>query len=167
MPKKPNKFKITKAKKQKEQKEQREQEEENNPRFIGNYARSPRRERSPEEKKEYKKLALFLLMWSVFVASVYFAFVRIEDEFLMTVVMIAYLALSVVFFFLWLIFNGGISKFDASEYQKPAEMGYDEFCGFIEKLTERHRKSKYFLAVSVPFIVVMLVDFLMIIWGGD
>jgi len=37
-------------------------------------------------------------------------------------------------------------------------MGYDEYCGILEKLKERQRKAKYFLILFIPFIVVMLAD---------
>ena len=148
----------------KKYKVKKEKEQEDYSRFVGKYARSPRRERTPEEKKEYKKLALFLLIWSVFIASLYFAFVRLENETVMFVVMLVYLILGMALFFVWLVFNGGFKKVDVTKYEKPDDMGYYEFCKFIDKIKERQRKSKYFLILFMPFIVVMLVDYLLIRW---
>ena len=147
MAKKHKKYKI---------KKKEEQEEENSPysRFLGKYAQSPRRERTPEEKKEYKKLALFLFVWIIFVASVYYACVQLEFAPVMPIYTIA----GVVLFVVWLIYNGGFKKIDVAKYEKPVEMGYDEFCRFIDKLKERQRKAKYFLILFIPFIVVMLAD---------
>lgn len=153
------KYKVKKAKEQ-------EQDEENNEdsaysRFHGSYARSPRRERPPEQKREYKKLALFLLVWSVFVSSVYYACVQLEFYPVMPIYTFTGFALFIV----WLIFNGGFKKIDIEKFEKPEEMGYDEYCLRIEKLKERQRKSKYFLILFLPFLVAMLVDLLIMIWS--
>jgi len=126
--------------------------------FLGKYAQSQRKRRTPEEKKEYKKLALFLLVWSSFVGSVYYAVVQLENESLMLGVMIAYQVIAVALFLIWLIYNGGFKKIDVEKYEKPDDMGYDEFCNFIDKLKERQRKAKYLLILFIPFIVVLLMD---------
>lgn len=127
-----------------------------------------KRTRTPEEKREYKKLAVFLLVWVIFVFSVYFAVVRYceqkEDEFLMSVVMPVYAGAGILFFLLWMIFNGGLKKFDITGYEKPESMGYDEFCNILKKLEARHRQSKYFMAVFMPFFMVFLIDYLLIKW---
>ncbi|MCL2096787.1 MAG: hypothetical protein FWH10_07790 [Oscillospiraceae bacterium] len=130
-----------------------------------------RRERSPEQRAEHKKLALFLVGWFILVAAVYFAFTGYFDGLGSDYVPVGgiiflyvYLILGVVFFLLWLVFNGGFKKFDAERYEKPDEMGYDEFCGIIEKLKERQRKSKYFMALFMPFVIVMPLDFLIMRW---
>ena len=96
--------------------------------------------------------------WIILVASVYYACVQLEFELILPI----YTVLSVVLFFVWLVFNGGFKKVDVDKYEKPADMGYDEFCRFIDKLKERQRKAKYFLILFIPFIVVMLVDWWLI-----
>ena len=127
-----------------------------------------KRERTPEEKSEYKKLAVFLLLWFVFIFSAYFAFVQYceqaGNESVMSVVMAVYAVCGVAFFLLWMIFNGGLQKFDAARYDKPDDMGYDEFCKILDKLKERHRQSKYFMIVFMPFFMVFLIDYLLIKW---
>ena len=145
-----------KVKKAKEQEQEQNQKDTVYSRFIGEYARSKsqKRERTPDEKKEYKKIALFLVGWVILVASVYYACVQLEFELIMPI----YTVLGVVLFFVWLIYNGGFKKVDVDKYEKPVEMGYDEFYRFIEKLKERQRKAKYFLILFIPFIIVMLVD---------
>ena len=125
-----------------------------------------RRERTPEEIKEYKKIALFLVGWFILVASVYFAFVQLESEPVMNVVFITYITLGVVFFLFWMVFNGGVKKFDASRYEKPDDMGYDEFCRILDILKKRQKKSKYFMVIFMPFFMVMLIDLLIIIWSS-
>lgn len=122
--------------------------------FIGRYARSPRRERTPEQIKEYKKLAALLVGWSILVASVYYTCTQLEFRPILPIYTVALYAL----FLAWLIFNGGFKKVDVEQYEKPEEMGYDEFCAFIDKLKERQRKAKYFLALFFPFLAVMLID---------
>ena len=132
--------------------------------------RTQKRQRTPEEIKEYKKLALILFPWLVLIISVYFAFVRYSlqerNPDMMTAVMCAYLGLGIAFFFLWMVFNGGLKKFDASAFEKPEEMGYDEFCAVMEKLKKRHRQSKYFMIIGMPFIIALLIDLIMIVWGN-
>jgi len=163
--------------------EEEEQENLSYSRFVGKYARSPRKERTPEEKKEYAKLALFLVGWTILLAAVYMVFVRIENNnyedyinifgtnegykmsVMFTVVLYVYLIAGVSLFFVWLIFNGGFKKVDVTKYEKPDEMGYDEFCGFIDKLKKRQKKAKYYLVLFMPFIIILLVDFVMIFWG--
>jgi len=68
-------------------------------------------------------------------------------------------------FVVWLIYNGGFKKPDYTQYEKPDEMGYDEYCALLDKLKERQRKAKYFLALFVPFFLIMLVDYVLIFWG--
>ena len=168
---------MAKSKKFKFKKGKEEEKPEDNSlysRFIGGYARSQRKERTPEQKKEYKKLALFLVVWFVFVSSVYYAGIRLEESYWIShhltsgipVIILIYMILGFSLFFVWLIFNGGFKKIDLEKFEKPAEMGYDEYCRRIEQLKERQRKSKYFLILFLPFIVVMLVDFLIIVWGA-
>jgi len=171
LPKKIKKYRA-KRKNEPEDDKENENEEPKSSGFFGKYARMPRRERTPEQKKEYKKLAAFLFGWCSFVAAVYILFVQIElnnlayldsagaePEFpMMGVVMLAYLILGAALFLVWLIFNGGFKKIDVSKYEKPEDMGYDEFCKFTDKLKERQRKSKYFLILFMPFIIVLLVD---------
>ena len=166
----PKKIKKYKAKRKNGPEEEKEEPAASG--FFGKYARAPRKERTAEQKKEYKRLAVFLLGWWGFVAAVYILFVQIENnhlayldsigaehEFsLMFAVMLIYLILGVALFGVWLIFNGGFKKIDVTKFEKPDDMGYDEFCKFIDKLKERQRKAKYFLILFMPFIVVLLVD---------
>jgi len=159
----PKKLKKYKAKRKKDP----EKEEQPHSGFIGKYARSPRRrERTPEEKKEYKKLALLLLGWLVLVASVYFTGIQIEQahwernqitEGIPFTPLICFIA-GIALFFVWLIFNGGFKKIDVTQYEKPDEMGYDEYCAIIDKIKERQKKAKYYLILFFPFFVVLLVD---------
>jgi hypothetical protein len=122
--------------------------------FIGKYARSAKRERTPEQIREYKKLGALLVGWAILVASVYYTCARLYFEPIMLIYTVAGYGL----FGVWLIFNGGFKKVDVEKYEKPDEMGYDEFCAFIGKLKERQRKAKYFLALFFPFLAVMLID---------
>jgi len=159
---------LAKKYKLKKRRQEEEQEQDNSlqSRFIGDYARSPRRERTPEEKKEYKKLALFLVGWFILVASVYFACIQIEEAYWIRnrivdgipVTVLVYMILAAVFFLIWLVFNGGFKKIDFEKYEKPDEMGYDEYQRIIDKLKERQKKAKYFLILFMPFFMVMLID---------
>ena len=168
MPKK-KKYKMKKGKKQ------QDEQEENSPysRFMGEYARSAKRERTPEQKKEYKKLALFLVAWVILVASVYIAGIQIEnfyweknpDAAAIPYTTLIYTIAGLVLFFVWLIYNGGFKKVDVTKYEKPDEMGYDEFCKFIDKLKERQRKAKYFFVLFIPFPLIMITDYIIIVWG--
>jgi len=173
------KKKKFKAKKQNREideiEEQRKKENSPYSRFIGEYGRSQRKERTPEEKKEYRKLALFLVAWTILLASFYVMGIQIEQLYwnnqpfipdtVIPVTSLIYLILGAVFFFIWLIFNGGFKKIDVTKFEKPDDMGYDEFCKFIDKLKERQRKSKYFLILFLPFIIILLMDYLIMVWG--
>ena len=166
----PKKIKKYKAKKKKDA--EIDKNEESASSGFDRYGRPPRRERTPEEKKEYKKLALMLIVWWTLVASVYYMFVQIENgklksfeetgaepEFsMMFAVMLVYLILGAALFLVWLIYNGGFKKIDVTKYEKPDDMGYDEFCRFIGKLKERQKKAKYILILFLPFILVLLMD---------
>ncbi|MCL2814256.1 MAG: hypothetical protein FWD23_06625, partial [Oscillospiraceae bacterium] len=122
-------------------------EEENLP-----YGRLPKKKRTPEQINEYKKLGLLLVGWAILTASVYIVCVRFEFYPILPIYTFGGAAL----FFVWLIFNGGFKKIDLEKIEKPDEMGYDEFCKFIDKLKERQRKAKYFLVLFFPFLVIML-----------
>jgi len=131
-------------------KEESQKEEE----FVGKYVRPPKKERTPEQIKEYKKLGLLLVGWAILAASVYMVCVQLEFYPIMPIYTFGGAAL----FLTWLIFNGGFKKIELDKIEKPEEMGYDEFCRFIDKLKERQRKAKYFLALFLPPLVIMLVD---------
>jgi len=151
MPKKIHKYKLKKAKKDKEEEKPAIRE---------------KRRRAPEEIKEYKKLAIFLIGWLVFVAAVYIACLQIEEAHWVKnqisegipITPLVYMIVGFALFLVWLVYNGGFKKIDYTQYEKPDEMGYDEYCGILDKLKERQRKAKYFLILFIPFIVVMLAD---------
>jgi maltodextrin utilization protein YvdJ len=129
-----------------------------NPGFFGD---RPRRVRTPEEKREYLKLFLFLITWIIFLTGIYMVCLQLQFEYIMP----AYFALGVILFGVWLIFNGGFKKPDIDKIEKPEETSYEDFCAFIDKLKERQRKSKYFLVLFIPFPMIMLVDYVIIVWG--
>ena len=130
--------------------------EENSPyaRFIGKYGQSPKKKRTPEQIKEYKKIALLLVGWAILAASAYIVCIRLEFYPILPIYTFAGAALFIV----WLVCNGGFKKIDLEKIEKPDEMGYDEFCKFIDKLKERQRKAKYFLVLFFPLLVIMLLD---------
>lgn len=121
---------------------------------LEEYKKPPKKKRTPEQIREYKKLGLLLSGWTVLTASVYIVCVRLEFYPILPIYTFGGAAL----FFVWLIFNGGFKKIDLEKIEKPDEMGYDEFCKFIDKLKERQRRAKYFLVLFFPFLVIMIVD---------
>ena len=151
MPKKNQKYKLKRTKKEKEDEKPPAGE---------------KRRRTPEEIKEYKKLAVFLFGWLILVAALYIACIQIEEAHWVKnqlsegipVTPLVYTIVGAALFLVWLIYNGGFKKIDFTQYEKPDEMGYDEYYGILEKLKERQRKAKYFLILFIPFIVVMLAD---------
>lgn len=155
MPKYKKKYKLKRIR------DDEEPEVSPNSRFVGKYGQSPRKERTPEEKREYKKLALYLIGWTIILATVYMTCVMLEFRPIMLIYTIAGGAL----FLVWLIFNGGFKQIDVTKYEKPDEMGYDEYCRIIDKLKERQRKAKYYLILFLPFLLIMLVDYVIIFWG--
>jgi predicted nucleic acid-binding Zn ribbon protein len=148
------KYKLKKA-------PEEEKEDSTSSRFIGKFGQSPRKERTPEERKEYKKLALYLVGWTILLTAIYMTCVTLEFRPVMPIYTIA----GGVFFIVWLIFNGGFKKPDYTQYEKPDEMGYDEYCTLLDKLKERQRKAKYFMVLFLPFFLIMLVDYVIIFWG--
>lgn len=131
------------------------------PQNTGFFANRPKRERTPEEKREYLKLFLFLVTWVVLLTGIYMVCLQLEFEPILPI----YLGLGIILFFVWLIYNGGIKKPDIDKIEKPEETSYEDFCAFIDKLKERQRKAKYFLVLFIPFPMIMLVDFTIMAWG--
>ena len=130
-----------------------------NPGFFGD---RPKKERSPQEQREYLKLFLFMVTWVIFLSGVYMVCNRLEFEPVFPV----YTGLGVVLFFVWFIYNGGFKKPDVDKIEKPEETSYEDFCAFIDKLKERQRKAKYFLILFIPFPMIMLVHYVIIVWGA-
>jgi hypothetical protein len=147
---------LAKKKKYKIKKEEREPEKKSTPysRFAEQYNQRPKKKRTPEQIKEYKKIGLLLAGWAVVSASAYIVCVRLEFYPILPIYTFGGAAL----FFVWLIFNGGFKKIDLEKIEKPEEMGYDEFCKFTDKIKERQKKAKYFLVFFLPLFVIMLVD---------
>jgi len=127
------------------------------------YGESPKKEHTAEEKREYRKLMLYLIGWVIITAGIYMTCVKLEFKYILPV----YEGLGIILFFVWLVFNGGFKKPDLEKYEKPDDMGYDEFCKFIDKLKARQKKSKYFLILFIPFPLIMLIDYVIIVWGDN
>ena len=125
------------------------------------YGQSPKKERTSEEKREYLKLFLYLAGWTIFLAGIYITCSRLDFK----PVMFIYTAAGCALFLVWLVFNGGLKKIDIDKYEKPDGMGYDEFCRLRDKLKERQKKSKYYLILFIPFPLIMLTDYIIIVWG--
>jgi hypothetical protein len=125
------------------------------------YGQSPGKERTPEQKREYLKLFLFLCGWFIFVFAIYMSCINLE----FAPILYIYYGLGIALFLVWLIFNGGFKKIDADKYEKPDDMGYDEFCKFIEKLKRRQKRAKYFMILFIPFPCSMLLEYTMMVWG--
>lgn len=121
-----------------------------------------RREVTPEQKKEYLKLFIFLLLWSLLLTAIYMTCIRLEFE----PIMLIYTAAGGILFLVWLIFNGGVRKIDISKYEKPPEMGYDEFHSFTEKLRERQKRAKIWMVLYMPFLFILAIDYIIIIWSS-
>ena len=120
-----------------------------------------RRERTPEELREYGKLFLMLVGWIILLAAIYMVCIQLEFAYILPI----YLILGVVFFFVWLVYNGGFKKMDLEKIEKPKETSYEEFIVFMNRLKERQRKAKYFLIVFLPFFLIMLMDYTIMAWG--
>lgn len=125
------------------------------------YGQSPRKERTPEEKREYLKLMLYLLGWIILLSAIYMTCVQVGFQYIMLI----YTVLGGALFIVWLVFNGGFKKIDIDKYEKPEEMGYDEFHRLRNKLKQRQKKSKYYLILFIPFPLIMLMDYIIIVWG--
>ena len=120
-----------------------------------------RRERTPEEMREYGKLFLMLVGWIILLSAIYMVAIQLEFAYILPI----YLIFGVVFFFVWLVYNGGFKKLDIEKIEKPEETSYEEFIVFINRLKERQRKAKYFLIVFLPFFLIMLMDYTIMAWG--
>ena len=137
------------------------------------YGQMMKKDRTPEEKREYLKLFLYLIGWIVLLAGIYITCVQLEKSYWernqiverLPYTSLVYLILGFVLFCVWLIFNGGFKKIDIDKYEKPDDMGYDEFCQLRDKLKDRQKKSKYYLILFIPFPLIMLIDYIIIVWG--
>ncbi|MCL2099857.1 MAG: hypothetical protein FWH24_05435 [Oscillospiraceae bacterium] len=131
------------------------------PEKTGFLSARPQRVKTPDEKREYLKLFLFLITWVIFLSAVYMVCLQLEFEPVMPV----YTGLGAVLFFVWVIYNGGVKKIDTEKMEKPEETSYEEFCAFVDKLKTRQKKAKYILVLFIPFPVIMLADYVIMVWG--
>ena len=120
-----------------------------------------RRERTPSEQREYLKLFLMLVTWIILLSAIYMVCIQLEFEYILPI----YLILGVIFFIAWLVHNGGFKKIDIEQIEKPEETSYEEFTKFINQLKDRQRKAKYFLILFLPFFMIMLMDYTIMVWG--
>ena len=134
------------------------QQEPENTGFFGD---REKREKTPEEKREYLKLFLFMITWIIFLAGVYMVCIRLEFG----PVLHIYPAIGLILFIVWLIYNGGFRRIETENLEKPEDTSYEEFCAYVEKLKERQRKAKYFLVLFIPFPMIILADYVILIWG--
>jgi hypothetical protein len=131
------------------------------PENTGFFGGRQRRNKSPEEMREYLKLFLFLITWSIFLSGIYMVCIRLWFE----PIMLVYSILGAALFIVWVFYNGGFKKIDFEQIEKPEEESYEEFCAFVGKLKERQKKAKYFLILFIPFPMIMLIDYVIIVWS--
>lgn len=136
-------------------------EEYNNAKRGGFFSDRPKREITPEQKKEYLHLFLYLMLWLVLTSSVYMTCLTLEFFPIVPV----YAVLSLVLFIVYVYFNGGVKRIDPAKFEKPDDMGYDEFQSILDKIRGRHKRSKYFLILFIPFPMILLMDYVIIVWG--
>ena len=131
------------------------------PEKSGYFADRPKREKTPEETREYVKLFLFMITWIIFLLGVYMVCNELEFGLIFPI----YAGLGLVLFIVWVIYNGGFKKIEVDNLEKPEETSYEDFCAFIEKLKARKRKAKYFLILFMPFILILLVHGAILNWS--
>ena len=128
---------------------------------TGYFGERDKRERTPDEKREYLKLFLFMITWIIFLSGVYMVCIRLEFG----PVLHIYPALGLILFITWLIYNGGFKRIETDNLEKPEDKSYEEFCAYVEKLKIKQRRAKYFLVLFIPFPMIILVDYMILIWG--
>jgi len=127
----------------------------------GYFADRPKKELTPEKKKEFLHLFLYLVLWLVFTASVYITCTAFEFFPIVPI----YAVTGLILFFVYVYFNGGIKRIDPAKFEKPDDMGYDEFENILERIRYRQKRSKYFLILFIPFPMILLMDYVIIVWG--
>lgn len=111
-------------------------------------------------KKENIYLFLVFIAWLILCAGIYITAVYFEFK----PIMIIYSVAGVVLFICYYFANGGIKRRDFSDMEKPPEMGYDEFHTLLEHLKKRQHYTKYLFAAFIPFPMVLLCDYMIIVW---
>ena len=135
-----------------------------NPRIsenVGYFGKRQKPAKTVAQSREHLKLFLFMITWIIILTGIYMLCIQLEFE----PVMLVYTVLGVILFFVWFFYNGGFRKIEPEKMEKPEDESYESFCEFIEKLKERQRKAKYFLILFIPFPMIMLIDFTIIVWG--
>ena len=131
------------------------------PENTGYFGKREKREKTPEEKREYLRLFLFLITWIIFLSAVYMVCIQLEFEPVMPI----YTGLGIILFIVWIIYNGGFKKIEVEQLEKPEETSYEEFCAYTDKLKNRQKTAKYFLILFIPFPMIMLMDYVIFVWG--
>jgi len=137
------------------------EDDDNNKKSGGFFADRPKREITPEQKKEYLRLFLYFTLWLVLTSSIYITCTAFEFFPIVPI----YAVLGLVLFLIYVYFNGGMKKIDPSKFEKPEEMGYDEYETILARIRARHKRSKYFLILFIPFPMILLMDYVIIVWG--
>ena len=137
------------------------EDDDNNKKKGGYFSDRPKREITPEQKKEYLKLFLYLALWLVLTSSIYMTCMAFEIFPIVPV----YTVLGLALFWIYIYFNGGVKRIDPMKFEKPEDMGYDEFENVLEKIRKRHKRSKYFLILFIPFPMILLMDYVIMVWG--
>ena len=103
---------------------------------------------------------LMLCVWSVFLAGVYMYAVSIELWAVTHVYAISGGLLFVAYYFT----NGGFGRRDYGAIERPEDMSDAEYRELIEKLKQRQKLAKYFLVGFIPFVFIVCIDYLVILW---
>ena len=112
-------------------------------------------------KNNNVKYILMLAVWSIVVAGVYMACVQLEAGWILYV----YYAAAIIFFGIFMYLNGGFVPRKIEDMEKPPEMGFDVFQRQLDEIKAKKEKAKLFLVLFLPFLFVMAIDYVIIVWS--
>ena len=120
------------------------------------------------EKKPFnKKLALSLAVNSLILTFIYFAAISLEHKFISLAVMIAYLLIFGGFLIAYVAYNRAFSRNGITEDMLPDSWDKEKKKEYIADAALRKERSKWMLAVIIPFLVPIAADALyMFLWQG-
>lgn len=125
---------------------------------------SPKKPMSPEAKKQF---TIILVMSVILLVLYYGIMAAFPYESVTTSVMLAYMICFGVILVSYIAYNRGFVNKDVTVDMLPEDWSDEKKQAFVEGNRRRAEKSRWMLAIIIPFVVVFMVEALyLFVWDG-
>lgn len=117
----------------------------------------PENQKKPISPATTRQAAL-LFINTIILIAIYFGTQNIGQPIISMIVTGAYWLILAVFAIIYVAYNRGFTRKGITVDMLPDSWSYEQKCEYVEDAKRRQEKSKWMLAVIIPFMLTVLFD---------